>query len=629
MNSTALAPSHPREHKSLVIAALGIVFGDIGTSPLYTLKQCFGGFLALEPTPENVLGVLSLIFWAVLTVISLKYVIFIMRADNNGEGGIMALISLVQRKAEISPGFRSLLIGLGLIGASLFYGDGMITPAISVLSAVEGLEVFRPELHSYVIPIALAILIGLFTFQRKGTAGVGALFGPIMAVWFFSLAAFGIINLISMPAILEAINPIHAMHFFMSYGWSSIFILGAVVLAVTGGEALYADMGHFGRQPIRKAWFLFVWPSLMLNYFGQGALLIQDSSAVQNPFFLLIPSGGALVFMIGLATLATIIASQAVISGTFSLTSQAIQLRFCPRLGIQYTSEEEKGQIYVPWINWALMTATIGLILGFQTSSNLAAAYGIAVTGTMAIDTILAFVVVYSLWKWNPFLSGILGIGFLTVDLSFLAANAIKIFEGGWFPLVIGLFAFTFLTTWKRGRDLLRESQRDDSLQVNQFLSDIAATPPLRVAGTAVFMTSSREGIPPALLHNLKHNKVLHETVVLMTVTTENIPRVPPEKRREIHRLGAGFFRINLHYGFLESPNIPRVLKSSSREFEIDISDTTFFLSRETIIPGPVPKMPLWRLKLFIGMSRNTSSAVTYFRIPADRVVELGVQRML
>lgn len=415
----------------------------------------------------------------------------------------------------------------------------------------------------------------------------------------------------------------------MSYGWSSIFILGAVVLAVTGGEALYADMGHFGRQPIRKAWFLFVWPSLMLNYFGQGALLIQDSSAVQNPFFLLIPSGGALVFMIGLATLATIIASQAVISGTFSLTSQAIQLRFCPRLGIQYTSEEEKGQIYVPWINWALMTATIGLILGFQTSSNLAAAYGIAVTGTMAIDTILAFVVVYSLWKWNPFLSGILGIGFLTVDLSFLAANAIKIFEGGWFPLVIGLFAFTFLTTWKRGRDLLRESQRDDSLQVNQFLSDIAATPPLRVAGTAVFMTSSREGIPPALLHNLKHNKVLHETVVLMTVTTENIPRVPPEKRREIHRLGAGFFRINLHYGFLESPNIPRVLKSSSREFEIDISDTTFFLSRETIIPGPVPKMPLWRLKLFIGMSRNTSSAVTYFRIPADRVVELGVQRML
>lgn len=415
----------------------------------------------------------------------------------------------------------------------------------------------------------------------------------------------------------------------MSYGWSSIFILGAVVLAVTGGEALYADMGHFGRQPIRKAWFLFVWPSLMLNYFGQGALLIQDSSAVQNPFFLLIPSGGALVFMIGLATLATIIASQAVISGTFSLTSQAIQLRFCPRLGIQYTSEEEKGQIYVPWINWALMTATIGLILGFQTSSNLAAAYGIAVTGTMAIDTILAFVVVYSLWKWNPILSGLLGIGFLTVDLSFLTANAIKIFEGGWFPLIIGLFAFTFLTTWKRGRDLLRESQRDDSVQVDPFLSDIAATPPLRVAGTAVFMTSSREGIPPALLHNLKHNKVLHETVVLMTVTTENIPRVPPEKRREIHRLGAGFFRINLHYGFMETPNIPRVLKSSSRDFDIDISDTTFFLSRETIIPGPAPKMPLWRLKLFMGMSRNTSSAVTYFRIPADRVVELGVQRML
>jgi len=625
MNSATLAPSQPREQKSLVIAALGIVFGDIGTSPLYTLKECFGGIHGVEPTPENVLGVLSLIFWAILIVISLKYVIFIMRADNKGEGGIMALISLVQQKAEISTRFRSLLIGLGLIGASLFYGDGMITPAISVLSAVEGLEVLQPELHSYVIPIALAVIVGLFTFQRKGTASVGALFGPVMAVWFGSLAAFGTLSLIKTPAVLAAVNPAHALYFFATHGWPSVLILGAVVLAVTGGEALYADMGHFGREPIRKAWFLFVLPSLMINYFGQGALLIQNPAAVQNPFYLLVPAG-ALAFTIGLATLATVIASQAVISGAFSLTSQAIQLSFCPRLGIQYTSEEEMGQIYVPWVNWALMAAIVGLIVGFQSSSNLAAAYGIAVTGTMAIDTILAFVVVYSLWKWNPVVSGLLALGFLTVDLAFLIANTTKILEGGWFPLAVGLIVFTFLTTWKRGRDLLLENLREDSLPIDKFLAD---NPPLRVAGTAVFMTSSREGIPPALLHNLKHNKVLHETVVLMTVTTENVPRVAPEKRREIRRLGEGFFRINLHYGFKETPNIPRVLRSSSRDFDIDISDTTFFLSRETIIPSPTPKMPLWRLKLFIGMARNTSSAIGFFRIPPDRVVELGVQRML
>jgi KUP system potassium uptake protein len=628
MNSATVVPYHSREQKSLIIAALGVVFGDIGTSPLYTLKECFKGIHAVEPTPENVLGILSLIFWAILIVISLKYVIFIMRADNKGEGGIMALISLIQQIAEISPRLRFLLIGLGLIGASLFYGDGMITPAISVLSAIEGLEVLQPELHSYVVPIALAVLIGLFTFQRKGTASVGALFGPIMVVWFGSLATFGTLSLIKTPAVLAAVNPAHAIYFFATHGGSSVLILGAVVLAVTGGEALYADMGHFGREPIRKAWFLFVLPSLVINYFGQGALLIQNPAAVQNPFYLLVPSG-ALAFMIGLATLATVIASQAVISGAFSLTSQAIQLSFCPRLSIQYTSEEEMGQIYVPWINWTLMVAIIGLVFGFQSSSNLAAAYGIAVTGTMAIDTILAFVVVYSLWKWNPIISGLIALGFLIVDLAFLIANATKILEGGWFPLAVGLIAFTFLTTWKRGRDLLLENLRVDSMPIDQFLTEIVDNPPLRVAGTAVFMTSSREGIPPALLHNLKHNKVLHETVVLMTVTTENVPRVAPEKRREIRRLGAGFFRINLHYGFKESPNIPRVLRSSSRDFDIDISDTTFFLSRETIIPSQTPKMPLWRLKLFIGMARNTSSAIGFFRIPPDRVVELGVQRML
>jgi KUP system potassium uptake protein len=628
MSSVTLLPSEQREHKNLMIAALGVVFGDIGTSPLYTMRECFNGPHGVQPTADNILGVLSLIFWSVMVIISLKYVVFIMRADNKGEGGIMALMSLILQKAKIYPQFKVLLLGLGLIGASLFYGDGIITPAISVMSAVEGLKVLKPELHTYVIPLSLAVLIGLFGFQRRGTAQVGALFGPIMLVWFGSLAALGALSLAKAPEVLQAINPAHAVHFFTIHHGQAILTLGAVVLAVTGGEALYADMGHFGREPIRKAWFLLVLPALMLNYFGQGALLINSPEAVQNPFYHLVPSG-ALALMIGLATLATIIASQAVISGAFSLTSQAIQLGFCPRLGIQYTSEEERGQIYIAWINWALMIGIVGLVLGFRSSSSLAAAYGIAVTGTMTIDTILAFVVVYSLWKWNPVVSGIVALGFLTVDLSFLAANAIKIVEGGWFPLTIGTIVFTLLTTWKRGRDLVLEILREESTPIDEFLANLAENPPARVPGTAVFMTSSREGVPYALLHNLKHNKVLHETVVLMTVLTENIPRVPPEKRREIRKLSEQFYRINLHYGFKETPNIPRVLKSSSRDFDIDLSDTTFFLSRETLIPKATPKMPLWRLKLFIGMARNTSSAINFFRIPPDRVVEIGVQLML
>ncbi|CAI8954322.1 potassium transporter Kup [Methylocaldum szegediense] len=628
MNSVTLAPYPSHAQKSLILGALGIVFGNIGTSPLYALKQCFAGVFVLEPTPENILGVLSLIFWALLIVISLKYAIVIMRAHNKGEGGVMALITLIQQKAEIGPRLRRLLIGVGLVGASLFYGDGMITPAISVLSAVEGLEVLQPELRSYIVPLSLAILIGLFAFQRKGTAGGGALFRLVMGVWFFAIGAFGTLSLLKAPEVLAAANPAHAIYFLSAHGWPSVYVLGAVVLAVTGGEVLYADMGHFGRESIRKTWFLFVLPALMLNYFGQGALLIQNPSAIQNPFYLLVPEG-MLAFMIVIATIATIVASQAIISATFALTSQAIQLGFCPRLGTHYTSEEENGQIYIPWTNWALMVATVILVLGFQSSSNLAAAYGVAVTGIMAVDTILALVVVYSLWKWNPIVSGLAAVGFITVDSVFLIGNATKIFEGGWLSLVIGLIAFTFLSTWKRGRDLLRENLREGSVDVDHFLAEITSNPPLRVAGTAVFMTSSRDDIPPALLHNLKHNKVLHETVVLMTVTTENTPRVAPEKRREIRRLGAGFFRINLHYGFMEAPNIPRALKSASREFDIDISDTTFFLSRETIIPGPTPKMPLWQLRLFIGMFRNTRSTIGFFRIPPDRVVELGVQRML
>jgi KUP system potassium uptake protein len=617
--------SSPGQQNGLVIAALGVVFGDIGTSPLYTIKECFGGSHAMAPTPDNILGILSLVFWAILLVISLKYVVFIMRADNKGEGGIMALMSLVTQKAKVGPGLQTGLMLLGLAGASLFYGDGIITPAISVLSAVEGLEVLQPDLHAYIIPISLAVLIGLFGFQKGGTARIGGLFGPVMVIWFGSLAGLGLNSLLDTPGILAALNPVHALDFFAAHRWHGFLALGGVVLAVTGGEALYADMGHFGAEPIRKAWFLLVWPALLLNYFGQGALLLRDSTAIQNPFYLLVPAE-ALAVMIGLATLATVIASQAVISGAFSLTSQAIQLGFCPRMVVRYTSEDEMGQIYVPVVNWALMIGIVVLVLGFRSSSNLAAAYGIAVTGTMAIDTLLAFVVVYHLWRWNPILSGLGALGLLSVDLAFFGANAVKIPEGGWFPLLVGGLVFVLLSSWKRGRDLLLDKLQQEAKPMQEFLQEMEANPPPRVSGTAVFMTGSRDGVPPALLNNLEHNKIVHETVVVITVLTENVPRVAADKRREVSSLGQGFFRVRLHYGFMERPNIPRVLKSSSREFDIDLADTTFFLSRETLVASPAPKMALWRLRLFIAMSRNMSSAATYFGIPSERVVELGTQ---
>ena len=625
MNPASYVSSPPKENNSLIVAALGVVFGDIGTSPLYTLKFCFGSGHGIAPTPENVLGILSLIFWALLIVISLKYVVFIMRADNKGEGGIMALISLIVQKAQLNPGLRYPLMMLGLLGVSLFYGDGMITPAISVLGAVDGLQVLHHELHPYVVPIAMAILVALFAYQKRGTASVGSLFGPVMLVWFACLAGLGVHGLIVAPRVLGALNPYYALEFFASHGWHAAVALGSVVLAVTGGEALYADMGHFGREPIRKAWFFLTLPALLLNYFGQGALLIQDPAAVKNPFYLLVPAG-VLPLMIGLATAATIIASQAVISGAFSLTSQAIQLGFCPRLTVRYTSEEEKGQIYIPWMNWALLIGVVGLVLGFQSSSELAAAYGIAVTGTMAIDTILAGVVAYGVWKWNPYLSAAVALGFLTVDLVFFGANLIKVVEGGWFPLVVGAGVFTMLSTWKRGRDLLSEKLQDEAMPIEEFLASLEENPPRTVPGTAVFMTGSKSGVPNALIHNMKHNKIIHETVVFMTVVTANVPRVAPEKRREVVKLSDSLFRINLRYGFKEAPNIPRVLKSSSRDLDIELTETTFFLNRERLIPAPTPKMALWRLKLFIVMARNTASAAGYFRIPSERVIELGTQ---
>ena len=621
-------PAHGGERKGLVIAALGVVFGDIGTSPLYTLKECFGGEHGLTATPANILGILSLVFWAILIVISLKYVSFIMRADNRGEGGIMALMSLVMEKSRIMPGLRHGLLLLGLAGASLFYGDGIITPAISVLSAVEGLEVLKPALHPFIIPIALAVLIVLFRSQQHGTEKVGGLFGPIMLLWFLALGGFGLRSLLKTPAVLDAVNPLHGIHFFAQNGWLGLLTLGSVVLAVTGGEALYADMGHFGRSPIRKAWFFVAMPALLLNYFGQAALLMRDPSAVQNPFYLTVPAGW-LTFMIILATLATVIASQAVISGAFSLTAQAIQLGYCPRLAIQFTSEDEKGQIYVPAINALLMVGVIGLILAMQSSSNLAAAYGIAVTGTMAIDTILAFVVAVSLWRWNRWLAGLMALGFLTVDLAFFGTNLPKVPAGGWFPLVVGGLVFLLLSTWKRGRDILQQKLQEKAMPVDEFLEFLQESGPTRVAGTAVYMTTSHQGVPLSLLNNLKHNKALHENVIILSVITEPVPRVAPEKRRNIRKLADSLFRISLHYGFAESPNIPKALRSSSREIEIDPANTYYFLSRETLIPCPPPPIVLWRLRLFIAMARNAGSASRYFRLPTERVVELGSQVLL
>ena len=627
MSQTEASPSgHKQGTAGLAIAAIGIVFGDIGTSPLYTMKEVFHGAHGIAPVHDSILGALSLVLWALLLVVSLKYVVFIMRADNRGEGGIMALLALTLKSSPRDTRTRWLLMTMGLFGAALFYGDGVITPAISVLSAVEGLQLAAPGLEPFVIPITLIVLVALFMFQRKGTASVGALFGPVMLVWFVTLAVLGIINILKEPAVMHAVNPLYAVNFFVEHRWHAFLALGAVVLAVTGGEALYADMGHFGRMPIRAAWFFFVLPALLLNYFGQGALMIRNPAAMENPFYLLAPSW-ALYPMVALATLATVIASQAVISGAFSVTRQAMQLGYCPRLEIQHTSEREIGQVYLPAINMALLAAIVALVLGFRTSSNLAAAYGIAVTGTMAIDTVLAVVVAHHLWGWGWLRSALVAVLFLTVDLGFFSANAVKIPQGGWFPLVVAVVVFTMLVTWKRGRSLLLERMHAGAIALEPFLAGIAAHPPLRVPGTAVFLTASAEGVPHAMLHNLIHNKVLHERVVLLTVFTEDVPHVPDIDYVEMHSLGNNFYRIIMRFGFKDEPDIPETLgrcKESGLDF--NMMETSFFLSRETVIPTVAPGMALWREKLFVSMSRNAGSATAYFKIPTNRVVELGTQ---
>ena len=610
----------------LSLSALGVVYGDIGTSPLYALRECFHGPHAIAPLPANILGVLSLIFWALVLVISIKYLVFVLAADNHGEGGILALTALA---TPIKPSGRSeykVLIMMGIFGAALLYGDGVITPAISVLSAVEGITVATPFLSHVVLPATIVILVGLFLFQSHGTARVGKIFGPVMLLWFGALALLGIAQIVRHPSVLVAVSPSYALEFFLHNHWHGFLILGAVFLVVTGGEALYADMGHFGTRPIRLVWFSLVLPALLLNYFGQGALLLEDPEAAHNPFYRLAPAW-ALYPMIILATSAAIIASQAVISGAFSLTMQAVQLGFSPRIKINHTSTREYGQIYVPAVNWALMIGCIAIVIGFRSSSNLAAAYGVAVTSTMVITTVLFYIVARRIWGWSILAALPLAIFFLIIDVAFFGANIIKVADGGWFPLLLAWAVFTVMTTWKTGRRILSERIQREARPLEEFLDEMTRHPPTRVPGTAVFMNGNASRTPPALLHNLEHNKVLHEHVLFVTVKTRLLPFVAPEERVETESLGHGFHRLKIYYGFMEDPDIPHVLSEAQIPgFTYDREDLTYFLGRETIIPAKRPGMALWREHLFAVVAHNATSATAYFCLPPDRVVEMGEQ---
>ncbi|WP_407316949.1 potassium transporter Kup [Pseudomonas sp. nanlin1] len=610
----------------MLIAAIGVVYGDIGTSPLYTLKEVFSGAYGLQVGHDSVLGILSLIFWSLIWVVSIKYVLFVLRADNQGEGGIMALTALARRAAAPYPRLRTLLVVCGLIGAALFYGDSMITPAISVLSAVEGLELAFDGIEHWVIPVALVVLVVLFVLQKHGTARIGKLFGPVMVAWFLVLGALGVYGIVQHPEVIKALNPYWAAHFFIVHPGLGVAILGAVVLALTGAEALYADMGHFGRKPIARAWFGLVLPALVLNYFGQGGLLLENPEAARNPFYLLAPSW-ALIPLVALATLATVIASQAVISGAFSLTQQAIQLGYIPRMHIQHTSSNERGQIYIGSVNWALMAGVILLVLGFESSGALASAYGVAVTGTMLMTTILVSAVMLLLWKWPPVFAVPLLVVCLLVDGLFFAANVPKIVQGGAFPILAGIVLFVLMTTWKRGKQLLVERIDEGGLPLPIFISSIRVQPPHRVQGTAVFLTARPDAVPHALLHNLLHNQVLHEQVVLLTVLNEDTPRVPAHQRFEVESFGDGFYRVILHYGFMDEPDVPQALTLCHLD-ELDFSPmrTTYFLSRETVIPSKLDGMALWRESLFAFMLKNANGNLRFFKLPVNRVIELGTQ---
>ena len=609
-----------------MLTALGVVFGDIGTSPLYSMRECFHGPHGIPATPDNIMGVLSLIFWSLVIVISIKYLGYILRADNRGEGGILSLSALASRSARGGNTERMIIAALGIFGAALLYGDGIITPAISVLSAVEGLSLITPLFTRFVLPITCGIIVLIFMVQKNGTEGIGKVFGPITLVWFLTLALMGGGWIIRHPGVLESVIPTHAVDFFIRNGWHGFLVLGSVFLVVTGGEALYADMGHFGARPIRLIWFCLVLPSLMINYFGQGALLLSDPGHAENPFYHLAPDW-ALFPLVILATAATCIASQAVISGAFSLTRQAVQLGYSPRVEVKHTSASEIGQIYVPGVNLALMVACIALVIEFKTSSNLAAAYGIAVTATMGITTVLFYFVAYDKWRWPKWAAMSLCAFFLVIDLAFFGANIIKVADGGWFPLVVALIIFTIMTTWKRGRQILSARHAETEIPQVDFIRLIQESPPHRVPGTAIFMYRNATGVPSALLHNLKHNRVLHDRVVFLTVAAEEIPHVPPEERIRAEDLGHGFWRVLVRYGFMQDPDVPAALQLlPPSTLTIKPMETTYFLGRDTIVATDRPGMALWQERLFARMIRNERTATSFFKLPPNRVVELGEQ---
>ena len=616
----------------LTLTAVGIVYGDIGTSPLYTIRECFFGAHAVTLNHDNVLGVLSLILYALIIVVSVKYIAIVMRADNQGEGGILALAALLPEsigRREVAGRLaesRPVLVLLAIFGAALLYGDGMITPAITVLGAIEGLTVATPFFTPYVMPIALVIIVGIFLIQRFGTDKVGRLFGPIRVVWFLAIAALGVAGIALEPAVLAALNPAYGFRFFVANGWPGFAVLGAVVLAVTGGEALYADMGHFGSRPIRLAWYALVLPALMLNYFGQGALVLSDPQNATQPFFLLAPTWFLYPLVI-IATLAAIIASQALISGAFSLTRQAILLGYAPRLDIAHTSSHEMGQVYVPQVNWALMFCTIAIVIGFQTSTALAATYGIAVTITMVITAILLHVVMTQRWMWPTWLALLITGVFLTIDVTLMGANLLKVARGGWLPLGVALFVFTMMTTWKKGRQLVAERLTARAIPIADFMAGVMAMKPTRVTGTAVFMTAQPHGTPPALAHNLRYNKILHEHVILLTVRTTRTPHVDAADQVSVEDLGLGIFNVKVQYGFMQDPDVPETLLQATKlGLPLDPGDVTYFLGRETIIVTERKGMAVWREKLFVLMARNAVRATAFFRLPPERVVELGVQ---
>jgi KUP system potassium uptake protein len=619
--------SHKKGLGTMMLAAIGVVFGDIGTSPLYALKECFDPQHGIPFSPEALFGVIAMMIWSLVLIVTFKYVLFVMRADNKGEGGVLSLMALALRSFDSKSKSYFFLMILGMLGACMLLGESVITPAISVLSAVEGIEIAAPGLHKFIIPISLVILVALFMIQKYGTAAVGNLFGPVTLTWFITLAALGVINIGAAPQIIGAINPMYAVQFVIDHPTTAYIVMGAVVLVVTGVEALYLDMGHFGRNPVRYAWLIVVLPSLLINYLGQGALLLSNPGAASNPFYLMVPDW-ALWPVVGLATAATVIASQAVISGAYSLVSQAILLGFMPRMTIMHTSDSEQGQIYIPVVNWALLFMVVVTIIEFRESVNLAAAYGISVTSTMMITAILLGVVMYREWKMNLFLVLALTTIFFTLDFAFWTANLIKIKDGGWYPLFLGLIIFTCLITWYRGRKLLRDKLVEGSIHLKEFVASLLAHPPHRVEGTAIFLTAHIDYVPIAMLHNLKHNRVMHERIFFVKLSTWDVPYVNDQERLSINDLGGNIFLVRAVYGFKESPDINKVLSllSEQKNIEFNLMDTSFFVARDTIVPSANPGMALWREKLFGWMMQNAAKPSDFFKIPTNRLVELGAK---